>query len=151
MTLVVGALVCVFGLASAGCDDDRAVGNITWGGFSECPGPTFSSDFTKPNAHEVDLLFVIDNSMSMAPEQNLLNEQFGVLMQELRVLGYRLPDMHIGVTSTDLGMDPYVVEGCNILGGDQGRLLRRGLSCDNLMDHNFIVDVQPLGCEVTRD
>jgi len=151
LTAAAVLVLCAFWAMASGCDDDRAVGNYTWGGFSECPGPTFSSDFTKPNAHEVDLLFVIDNSMSMAPEQILLNEQFGVLMQELSVLGYRLPDMHIGVTSTDLGMDPYVVEGCDIPGGDQGRLLRRGLSCDNVLDHNYIVDVQPTGCEITRD
>ncbi len=137
--------------AGAACTDDKAVGNLTWGGFSECPGPQFSSDFTKPNAHEVDLLFVIDNSLSMSPEQTLLNDQFGALMQELRVLGYRMPDMHIGVTSTDLGMDPYVVEGCAVLGGDEGRLLRRGDNCDAVLDHNYIVDVQPLNCDITRD
>ena len=150
-TLVTGALVCVFLALGPGCDDDRAVRNHTWGGFSECPGPTFSSDFTKSNAHDVDLLFVIDNSMSMEPEQALLSDQFGFLMAELRVLGYRLPDMHIGVTSTDLGMDPYIVEGCSRPGGDQGRLLLREQVCQDVLTHNYIVDVQPLGCEITRD
>jgi len=149
LAMVVVGLGAMFPV-QAGCDDDRAVRNFTWGGFSECPGPTFSSDFTKPNAHEVDLLFVIDNSMSMAPEQTLLYEQFGALMRALRVLGYRLPDVHIGVTSTDLGMDPYVVEGCATLGGDQGRLLIDP-GCVNVLTYNYIVDVQPQGCEITRD
>ncbi|MFH2010855.1 MAG: hypothetical protein ABI333_29920 [bacterium] len=150
-TALQGLMLAALLVASASCSDDRAVGNLQWGGFDECPGPALSSEFTKPNVHEVDLLFVVDNSNSMAAEQELLKEQFGALMQELRVLGYRMPDMHIGVTSTDLGMDPYEEDGCPTLGGDQGRLLRRGMSCDNVLTHNFVVDVQPVGCEIFRD
>ena len=54
---------------------------------------------------EVDILFVIDNSESMKHEQTNLAKQFPRLINALRSpkLGNGLPNIRIGVVSTDLG------------------------------------------------
>ena len=54
---------------------------------------------------EVDILFVIDNSESMKHEQTNLAKQFPKLINALRSpkLGDGLPNIRIGVVSTDLG------------------------------------------------
>lgn len=69
---------------------------------------------------DIDILFVIDNSASMAREQKNLTRNFPKLIDALRStkLGGRIPDVHIGVVSTDLGVGPYTVPTCGHRGGD---------------------------------
>ena len=77
---------------------------------------------------ELDLLFVIDTSITMAQEQSWLAEQVPALLQRLA------PDesgrtLHLGVVSGDLGADPSLSdldEGRCELPGDDGRLQRDG-------------------------
>src|SRR5262245_16782774 len=76
----------------------------------------------------VDLLFVIDNSSSMAGEQALLAENFPRLVEKLEEVPGGLPDLHIGVVSSDLGVPPFEVPSIGMSGacegnGDGGRLL----------------------------
>ncbi len=75
---------------------------------------------------DVDLLFVIDNSGSMENLQAHLAKQFPKLVEALRMkqLGGRIPNVRIGVTSTDLGSGAFAVDSCERPGGDGGRLLR---------------------------
>jgi hypothetical protein len=91
---------------------------------------------------KVDLLFVIDNSNSMAGEQAQLRAQFPRLMEALTT-GLRAPDdtrpftpvrdMHVGVVSTDMGIPGVELPpSCHADGGDDGRLLntpRGGAEC----------------------
>jgi hypothetical protein len=100
------------------------------------------------NTRAVDLLFVVDNSGSMADEQDRLRRQFPLLMQELRTMRGGLPDLHIGVTSTDLGAGPLGSSVCN-LNGDAGMLLTG--ACTNPTDAPYIIDVEPLSCEIIHD
>ncbi len=81
---------------------------------------------------QVDLLFVIDNSPSMTQLQDQLAAQFKRLIDALRTpkLGNQIPDVRIGVVSTDLGAGPFVItdpapgaKGC-VPGGDGAKLLR---------------------------
>jgi len=51
----------------------------------------------------VDLLFIVDNSNSMFQEQENLTRNFPRFMEVLRSLPGGLPDLHIGITTTDLG------------------------------------------------
>jgi hypothetical protein len=85
---------------------------------------------------KLDLLFVVDNSASMASKQVALREQLPPLMQRL-ASGDRFPgdpepfraieDMHIGVVSSDMGIAGVTsVQGCAADGGDDGRLQRHG-------------------------
>jgi hypothetical protein len=58
---------------------------------------------------EIDILFMVDNSSSMAPLQAKLLAQFPVFMNVLKMLptgngaGTALPDVHVGVVSSDTG------------------------------------------------
>jgi hypothetical protein len=73
---------------------------------------------------KVDLLFVVDNSGSMEQEQQNLAEQFPKLIEALRVddFGGRIPDVHIGVITTDLGAGSYGLPSCEVSGGDGAAL-----------------------------
>jgi len=98
---------------------------------------------------EVDLVFVIDNSGSMAGEQAKLRSSFASLMTVLQYLPGGLPNVHVGVTSTDLGTSPHVFTYCNQSGGDNGELLTG--NCLNPVGAPYIVDVEPQGCEIVTD
>ena len=73
---------------------------------------------------DVDLLFVIDNSGSMKEEQTNLVKNFPKLIDALKStkLGNKLPNVRIGVVSTDLGAgSKYSDSSCHV-GGDGGKL-----------------------------
>jgi hypothetical protein len=104
---------------------------------------------------KVDILFVIDNSGSMAEEQASLLANFGSFMNVLESIEGGLPDVHIGVVSSDTGIG-YTAGGCN-LDGDNGRLQNtaRIVGCSPPSGY-FIKDVQttpPAGtsCEDNPD
>ena len=76
---------------------------------------------------EVDILFMIDNSPSMDPKQTRLAANFPKMIQVLQQIpdgsgGTSLPDVHIGVISSDMGAgsEPLGVN-CMVL-GDRGLL-----------------------------
>ena len=89
---------------------------------------------------DIDILFVIDNSKSMDDEQTNLAQNFPRLIDALRnpklgpdgsgapcsvgnTAGCRIPNVHIGVVSTDLGIGMFDggTSGCSV-DGDGGRL-----------------------------
>ena len=57
---------------------------------------------TVPNRN-VDILFVIDSSPSMLDEQAALTASFPLMMDALATLQGGLPNVHIGVVTTDMG------------------------------------------------
>jgi|GEM_PF-881633 hypothetical protein len=90
---------------------------------------------------DVDILFVIDNSSSMDQEQKNLRQNFPKLIEALRsyslgpevgvegaictktnTSGCAIPNVHIGVISSDLGAGPYGYGACAKSQGDEGRL-----------------------------
>ncbi len=98
---------------------------------------------------DVDMLFVIDNSNSMADEQTNLGNNFPILMQVLQHMAGGLPNVHIGVTTTDVGTFPYTgIQYCEEGKGDDGNLLTGG--CGGI-NGAYLVDVEPKGCNVERD
>jgi hypothetical protein len=74
--------------------------------------------------NKVDLLFMIDNSPSMAPKQTELKARFPQLIQILQTFGQTTPaDYHIGVVTSDVGAGPYMINGTQCHpGGDNGQL-----------------------------
>jgi hypothetical protein len=94
----------------------------------ETPKQKPSREDTKfyPQAIEkdIDLLFIVDNSNSMQQEQTNLANQFGLLIQALKSpkLGNKIPNVHIGVISSDLGAGNYGLHTCQKPGGDNGQL-----------------------------
>ncbi len=88
---------------------------------------------------DVDILFVIDSSPSMAEEHASLRANFGALLERLNT-AEGLPNVHIGVVSSDMGTAPYNVNSqCRADGGDRGLL--HGATCGALSGAAFIEDV----------
>lgn len=69
----------------------------------------------------IDLLFVIDNSNSMRDEQLSLAANFNRFVNVLQNIDGGLPDVHIGIVTTDLGAGPFNISGCQG-NGDNGLL-----------------------------
>lgn len=79
-----------------------------------CPDRTISSldptqskvevmDIPAVPSRKADLLFVVDNSGSMAEEQASLRANFGTMMSVLKTLQGGQPDLHVAVVTSDLG------------------------------------------------
>ena len=105
----------------------------TGGGGTTTPtggtgGSTASTDvtqfwFLEGAERAVDILFVVDNSPSMDPKQTALATNFAMMMQQLQMLPGGLPDLHIGVISSDMGAGAEGIGGnCDAPLGDRGLL-----------------------------
>jgi len=88
---------------------------------------------------DLDLLFVIDDSGSMAEEQASLTANFQTFINVLETLEGGLPDVHIGVVSSDLGAGPYAIAGCQ--GDGDGGALRVGDASCAPVGAGFLSDV----------
>jgi len=71
---------------------------------------------------DLDVLFVVDNSGSMREEQDAVAAGFALFEAQLEALEGGLPNLHIGVVSTNMGAGQYGISGCDG-DGDGGRLL----------------------------
>jgi hypothetical protein len=96
-------------------------------------------------SNRLDLLFVIDDSASMGEEQELLAANFPRFIDELYGDDGQLPDLHIGVVSSDLGIPPYELQqdqGDCLGDGKDGVLLRgpAGADCGLTGDEPYLVD-----------
>ena len=176
--LVRGAMVMAVGAALvltwAGCSDDSPGPDVDAGldGGADSGGGggdggqdaqavdaavlvEHHSTIAAAGALPLDLLFVLDNSNSMLNEQQQLRQQFPVLVDRLRHMPGGLPDIHVGVVSTDLGAGPYTnLGGCETVGGDQGQLgfvggTNLGETAIGSGQH-YIVDVEPQGCNIDK-
>jgi len=92
---------------------------------------------------QVDLLFVIDDSPSMAPKQAELKNRFPELIKILDEFANQgsPADYHIGVVTTDLGAGSYVDTNCKPNGlGAKLQKLGRGaaVGCVGPTDANYI-------------
>jgi hypothetical protein len=99
------------------------------GCLASCTPVRYSTD-AGVTLERVDLLFVVDNSSSTTAKQKTLNASFPSLLSALRdgQHGGDLPDLQIGVVSTDLGAGGYDVPTCKKTGGDGARLLNSASS-----------------------
>ncbi len=122
---------------------DPDCSTLCWGVFWPSVSVPQSMD------HAVDLLFVIDNSASMAGEQANVRVNFPAYLTSLRNMEGGLPDLHLGVTSTDLGTGMYQISSCEEVGGDGGNLLTG--NCTNPTGAPYIIDVAARGCEITME
>lgn len=88
---------------------------------------------------QLDLLFVIDNSDSMKEEQAALIANFDRFIAALQNIPGGLPDLHIGVVTSDLGT---LDSGVNISGcrgkGDDGVMRTNQLALTN--NARFLID-----------
>jgi cysteine-rich repeat protein len=99
--------------------------------------------FTK----KVDVLLVVDYSADMADYHANLMERVPDLMSWLKIVRGGLPDLHVGVTTMDVGAMGNMAPNCTE-NGDDGRLQKH--DCPNLPDHHYIVDIAPMGCTIAQ-
>jgi hypothetical protein len=96
----------------------------------------------------IDILFVIDDSGSMADKQSNLANNFPSFINVLNTIEGGLPDIHLGVTSSDMGtkgLDGAPGPGVGTVGqggcantGDDGKLLTQGASVTGV----FVSDIK---------
>lgn len=108
-----------------------------------------------PFATKADILFVVDNSQTMAKAQEKLGDATS-FFTSMRGGNRNLPDLHVGVATTDLGTGPYTsIRFCERPDGDSGELgmvdgLDLGGTCIG-PGQRYIVDIEPTTCEIERD
>ena len=73
---------------------------------------------------DLDLLFMIDNSPSMSDKQDNLRKNMPVLVNKLKEIQGGLPNVHIGVVTSDLGAGSTVLAGGQCSPGGQRGILR---------------------------
>ena len=119
------------------------------GAFSE---PVKVVDIPRELDNRLDLLFVVDNTEDMDQRQRELAEAFAELYQHLALAEQGLPDLHIGVVSTDLGADIYAsaIESCDER-GDDGRLLMPTDGECGMIDGVFLRQMPDLDGDVVQN
>lgn len=100
-------------------------------------------EFPVEKNRNIDILFVVDDSFSMDAEQRSLALEFPKMIDVLQQIEGGLPNVHIGVISTDLGAGPYPSDGCDDGAGKNGALQAspRESGCTPPMG-SFISDVE---------
>ncbi|MCX5747879.1 MAG: hypothetical protein NT062_35895 [Proteobacteria bacterium] len=101
---------------------------------------------------DIDILFLIDDSPSMADKQNNLANNFPNFINVLETIPGGLPNVHIGVASSDVGSATQNGTAPAIGGGGTGSCsgtgkngaLLKGLASAEITG-NFLSDVQPAG------
>lgn len=107
---VVAAAVAASAVASLGCETSgRALTDVKLTPLPSCDerGVNYRSQ------RRLDLLFVIDDSVSMASKQAALARTFEALVARLEALPYGLPSLHVGVVTSDLGAGGFDVPACD--------------------------------------
>jgi hypothetical protein len=109
------------------------------------PEPTQTGSIVLTANRNVDLLFMIDDSTSMAKSQENLRRNFPAFMTALKALPGGLPNVHIAVVSSDMGAGDGSVAACDATGGKNGvfQYTARGTCSATNLDPNatFISDI----------
>jgi hypothetical protein len=93
----------------------------------------------------VDMLFMVDNSPSMDPKQEALAKAFSKMIESLQKLPGGLPDVHVGVISSDIGAGETEAGGnCRVLLGNKGILWGNDPNADPSKDNNQFATVKNL-------
>jgi hypothetical protein len=111
-------------------------------------GATRVETTSVPLGGQLDILFVVDDSSSMVEEQQALIASFPAFVAELESFDGGLPDVHIGVISTDVGAGA-VNDGSCRPGGDDGTL-QIGAGCGITTDERFLRSAPAAGGRATN-
>jgi hypothetical protein len=132
--MIVAGAGAVFALlpVSAGCGGAESLGVTA--------GTTYTEQQIDQDPHnDVDLLFVVDNSQGMAPKQQALTAAFPALVQALRAAPAGVPNLRLGVVSTDLGAFGSRVAECDHSG--RGILQVGSTACASAPAGRFMVSL----------
>src|SRR4051812_12523969 len=105
LTFVVAPLVAALAAAAgAGCGRTDLDPPFPLPEGNEIP---IKDVFTQSVNTDLDIVFMIDNSFSMKEEQDNLARNFPVFISALEALPEGIPNVHIGVVTSDLGSGKY--------------------------------------------
>ncbi len=121
-TVLAALLLC------SACSTDAQVGSMVPRGGSPPEGPI-----------QLDVLFVIDNSGSMSEEQVSLADNFDNFIDALSTLESGVPDLHIAVVSSNVGISPFQTTGC-VGDGDDGKFQNTPRGACSPPSGYFIID-----------
>jgi hypothetical protein len=109
--------------------------------ISPAPAKEVEKEIAVSLNRDIDILFVIDNSGSMAEEQASLVQNFPRFINVLKTIEGGLPNVHIGVVSSDVGAGPYTIPGCSG-NGDNGTLQNTARGNCDPPSGAFISDIE---------
>jgi hypothetical protein len=121
----------------AGCPD-RTISEVT-----PEQGRVETKDIPITVNRDIDILFVIDNSKSMEDKQLNLVANFPDFINVLENIPGGLPNVHIGVVSSDMGGNATQDGPATGVGGCNGRGENGALRTDPSISGNFISDIDP--------
>jgi hypothetical protein len=109
------------------------------------PSQTSTNVIPESVDRDIDILFMVDDSQSMAPLIDKLTTNFRVLVGRLEALPGGLPNVHMAVVSSDLGAGRQAGIGHCAVGGDGGEFQdqpRMGCTSSGLLPgRHFISNV----------
>src|SRR5262245_24591080 len=103
---------------AAGCGTRGLEANMTGTGGGD-GGLRLDGSIFVPN-RDVDMLFMIDNTVGVLALYNLLRN-FPVFVNTLEAMPGGVPNLHIAVITSDLGAGDGSIASCDATGGDAGR------------------------------
>ena len=117
------------------------------------PNPQQETDFWSASpVRAVDILFMIDNSLSMDPKQAALAANFPKMIEALEKLPDGLPDVRIGVISSTMGAGWGEAGGnCDVPLGNQGILWGNDANVDPGEQRNKYATVKHLKNDANAD
>ncbi|MBK9035137.1 MAG: hypothetical protein IPL61_28380 [Myxococcales bacterium] len=144
-------VVTAFALAAAACGDagsgpiDAATGVDDAADAAPDAAPEAIATINEAANPDLDLLFVVDNSGTMAAAQAAVAAAIPAMVQRLSTLPGGLPNLHVGVVSTNMGSGGVNIGGCSTASrplGDNGYLQLNG--CPGLTAP-FLADLRDAG------
>jgi len=114
---------------------DRKIASVT-----PEQGKVETKDLPSNPNRDADILFLIDNSGSMAEEQTSLRQNFPRFMDVLSTIEGGLPNLHIGVATSNLGMKASDGIANASFGGCTGAGDDGALQTNALITGRFIID-----------
>ena len=125
------ARLALLAVAAAGCAD-RSLSEVP-----PRPSGEQRQEIPVSTNRDIDILFVVDDSDSMRQEQGSLGRNFPEFVRVLESIG-DLPDLHLGVISSDVGTAPFAVDNCEGQGDDG--LLQVPATCPPLTDGRLYIE-----------
>jgi hypothetical protein len=101
--------------------DAPAAGDAANGGDTSGAGGTPGAGGAVGSTNKLDLVFMIDNSATMQQEQQAITAAFPAFINALAARPGGLPDLRIGIISSNVGAGPTQVSAECPPGGDRGR------------------------------
>lgn len=137
--------VCVFAACGGDHAKSDAAAAIDAPPDGPTPGEVEAALFPAVANRDVDLLFMIDNSSGISDKQNRFRAAFGSFITSLTTFAGGLPNLHIGIVTSDLGSTAADgMQGPDLVsqsGGCYGSGTSADLQTSAAVAGNFIVDI----------